>query len=190
MDHVSFVNHGSCICINKISNSILFWTWSLRWALESIQACLHADWPSQLLENELGEEQRIPLIGYSDIPKTPANAAMHGRLWLPHLQTPAMTCICHNVFKCHTSSSCAQYANLYPSAVLHVQTSNAPQHVEYLPLIGKVLADYGSILRLFHARWSQELGAWSGGGPSMTKQVVVQGATSEGECLASLTGTC
>jgi len=30
---------------------------AIRWALESIEACLNADWPSELLETELGEEQ-------------------------------------------------------------------------------------------------------------------------------------
>ena len=30
-----------------------------RWAVESLEACVHADWPAELLNDELGEEQRI-----------------------------------------------------------------------------------------------------------------------------------
>ncbi|KAF5841267.1 nucleotide cyclase, partial [Dunaliella salina] len=38
---------------------------AIRWALESIEACLHLDWPSKLLENELGEEQFFSPLGKS-----------------------------------------------------------------------------------------------------------------------------
>ena len=34
--------------------------WYLRrWAIESLEACMHAEWPAELLNDELGEEQRI-----------------------------------------------------------------------------------------------------------------------------------
>lgn len=30
-----------------------------RWAVESMEACFHVDWPAELLETELGEEAPV-----------------------------------------------------------------------------------------------------------------------------------
>uniref|UniRef100_A0A7S3R719 Guanylate cyclase domain-containing protein n=1 Tax=Dunaliella tertiolecta TaxID=3047 RepID=A0A7S3R719_DUNTE len=42
---------------------------AIRWALESIEACLNADWPPELLETELGEEHYYSPLQWTGMPQ-------------------------------------------------------------------------------------------------------------------------
>lgn len=87
--------HGGCLVDDTDSMLLAAFTRpssALRWAVQTVNDCLHADWPPELLRSELGEEISVGRVLPASLEESMelSSPDVHSRVTLPAVSQPGM----------------------------------------------------------------------------------------------------